>query len=300
MQLFSHYRQQKQNNPAQITNWQGHELGKSLYYSHRETHYNIATFPSRLHCHNYFELVIFESGNIHYICESVTYQPKAGDILLVSPKNFHMSMLHGSKTLYKRHVFYLYPDALDPFGCGILTSFLNRVDNGLTIISLENHSKEELLILLRKLSEILTHKQDSTHDALAISFVIQIFYLLNSSHLNSGSNSSPLPNKLSSIKAYINENFLEISSTHEVATHFFYSREYVSRIFRKHFNTTVSEYIRARRVAHCQKLIEQGCPITEACYQSGFDNMSTCIRSFRNVVNMNPSEYRKTIAKKSD
>ncbi|MBR4888778.1 MAG: AraC family transcriptional regulator, partial [Clostridia bacterium] len=54
-----------------------------------------------------------------------------------------------------------------------------------------------------------------------------------------------------------------------------------------------SEYIAARRIAYSQQLIEQGRSISEACYQSGFENMSTFIRSFRNITGMTPSEYRK-------
>ena len=294
MRLSTHYKENKNPKSTQIINWRENDLGDSLYYSYRATHYNSATFPSRLHFHDYFELVIFEEGDIYYICEADTYQPQQGDILLIPPGTFHMSVIQKEETLYKRHVFYLYADALDACGC---SGFLQNAHNGLAVLSLEKQEKEALLALLLQLDRTLEYKEDPSYRALSVGLVIQIFFYLSKTDFGPGKRSVPLPQKLSAIKEYIDENFRELSSANEIAAHFFYSREYLSRLFRKYFNTTVSEYIRARRIAYSQSLIEQGCSISEACYQSGFENMSTFIRSFRSIVNMAPSEYRKKLLK---
>lgn len=299
MKLLSHYKESISAKGPQIINWRENNLNKSLYYSYRATHYSRNTFPSRLHYHDYFELVIFEEGDIHYICESASYQPKSGDVLLIPPGMFHMSMIRCDETLYKRHVFYLYPDALDDFNCGVLTDFLRITYDGLTVFSIEKLQKDELLALLQKLNKALDNKSDPSYEALSIGFVIQIFFLLSKSNFYSSNHSAPLPETVYTIKKYIDDNFRELSSTNEIAAHFFYSREYVSRLFRKYFNTTVSEYIKARRISYSQTLIEQGYSISEACYQSGFENMSTFIRSFHNISGMTPSEYRKALKKKA-
>ena len=298
MKLVTHYQQEKFTENAHIANWRENDLGESLYYSYRATHYSRATFPSRLHYHDYFELVIFEEGDIHYICESATYLPQMGDILLIPPGMFHMSMIRCEKTLYKRHVFYLYSDALNDFNCGVLTDFLKQSREGLAVISPDKQTKDELLTLLFKLDKALEHGQNPSYRALSTGLVIQIFFLLNQCNFGPGDRTAPFPENLSAIKRYIDDNFRELSSSNDIATHFFYSREYVSRLFRKYFNTTVSEYIRARRIAYSQNLIEHGCTISEACYQSGFENMSTFIRSFRSIVGMPPSEYRKRRSEK--
>lgn len=294
MKLTSYYKEGIRTNDPQIINWRENNLGDSLYYSYRTTRYDRASFPSRLHCHDYFELVIFEEGDIHYICESETYQPQGGDVLVIHPGAFHMSAIRCDETLYKRHVFYLYPDALDAVGCNVLTAFLRSQKFALTVFSLEEQVMAEVFSLLRKLDKALEQREDPSYEALAIGLVIQVFFLLSKGELALGDRCEPLPQTLATIKAYIDDSFLEISSAKETAAHFFYSREYVSRLFRKHFNTTVSEYIKARRISHCQGLLEQGCAISEACYQSGFENMSTFIRAFRSIVGMTPSEYRKT------
>ena len=294
MILTSRYKENVVAKDPQIINWRENNLNESLYYSYRVTLYNRETFPSRLHCHDYFELVIFEEGDIHYICESATYRPKTGDVLLIPPGAFHMSGIRCDQTLYKRHVFYLYPDALNSFDFSALTSFLNPQQFALTVFSLEEQVKTELFSLLRKLDKALEQGEEPSYKALAIGLLIEVFFLLNKGDFTPGDRCASLPQTLTTIKAYIDDNFREISSANEVAVHFFYSREYVSRLFRKHFNTTVSEYIKARRISYCQSLLEQGYAISEVCYQSGFENMSTFIRSFRNISGMTPSEYRKS------
>ena len=293
MKKVSHYKQSNRGNTKQIINWKEYDLGDSLFYSYRSTLYNPSTFPSSLHHHDYYELIILEEGNIDYICESTCVHPKKGDILLISPGMFHMSKIGCDETHYKRHVFYLYPDAFDRWECGALTSFLREPSNGLAVFWLSEKDRSLILLLLHQLSEALKQEEKPTYRALAKGLILQIFFLINESNSALRDHGTTLPENLLAIKQYIEENFVEIFSVKEVADHFFYSREYVSRLFRRYFNTTVSDYIKARRIAYSQRLIEQGRSISEACYQSGFENMSTFIRSFRNISGMTPSEYRK-------
>ncbi|MBQ3085366.1 MAG: helix-turn-helix transcriptional regulator [Clostridia bacterium] len=293
MKKSSYYKQSNGENIKQVINWQDHDLGDSLFYSYRSTLYNSNTFPSSLHYHNYYELVILEEGNIDYICESTCVHPKIGDILLISPGMFHMSKIGCEETNYKRHVFYLYPDALDGFGCGALVGFLKEASKGIAVFSPLDKNRSMIFTLLHQLSQALEQEAKPNYQALAKGLVLQIFFLINESNSILQDHESTLPENLRAIKQYIEQNFIEISSVKEVADHFFYSREYVSRLFRQYFNTTVSNYIKARQIAYSQSLIEQGCSISEACYQSGFENMSTFIRTFRNISGTTPSEYRK-------
>ena len=293
MKKVSYYKQINNENTKQIINWQDYDLSDSLFYSYRSTLYNSYTFPSRLHYHDYFELVILEEGNIDYICESTCVHPKNGDILLISPGMFHMSKIRCEETLYKRHVFYLYPDAFDTLDCGTLVSFLKDASKGLTVFSIPDKNRPLFFSLLHQFSRALEQKPNPNYLALAKGLLLQIFFYIGQSNSTFVDHGTTLPKNILDIKHYIEQNFIEISSVKEVADHFFYSREYVSRLFRQYFNTTVSNYIKARRIAYSQKLIEQGHSISEACYQSGFENMSTYIRTFRNVSGITPSEYRK-------
>ena len=102
-----------------------------------------------------------------------------------------------------------------------------------------------------------------------------------------------LPEAIRQIKDYIDENYTTLSGVEEIAAHFFYSREYLSRLFRRTLNTTVSDYLLDKKLTHSKHLLEHGDSVTEACFASGFHNMSSFIRNFRDYAGVLPSVYRK-------
>ncbi len=271
-------------------NWRENYLNASLYYSYRDTMYNKESFPSTLHYHDYYELLVYVQGDIHYISETETYKPHRGDVILVPPGNLHMAMLDGDETRYVRHVFYFYPDALDAIGCGVLTDFARReTENAITVFS--PRERGELLSLLDQL-DVALDKGKEAEKALALSLLLRVFYEIDCAHMQQRDSETFLPENVRQIQRYIDENFTEIASVGEVAAHFYYSREYVSRLFKQYFNTTVADYLRTRRIAYSRTLIARGMPLSEVCFSAGFGNLSTFIRSFHAVTGMTPSAYR--------
>jgi len=293
MKLLSHYIEQQTKQNSEIMNWQNHMIGDRLFYSYRTTKYDRGTYPSNLHYHDYYELVIFEEGEIHYLCEGSVYYPKYGDIILIPPGRFHMSLIDSEHTHYKRHVFYLYSSAFDLIGHSALTSFLSRAENGVLFALGSVQSTKELMESLQHLADALENRPSDLEEALGLSYVIQSFYLINRNICPSKTSTASLPENILLLQAYIDRNLAQITSVSQIAEHFFYSREYVSRLFRKYFDTTISEYIMKRRVAQSQALILRDLPMIEIAYQVGFGSLSTFIRAFRSVTGMTPSEYRK-------
>lgn len=293
MKLFSHYIEQQKKRYPEIKNWENYYFGDRLAYSYRDTVYDRINYPSDLHYHDYYEMVIFEEGNIQYICGGNVYHLNYGDIILIPPGEFHISVITCEKTHYKRHVFYLYPSAFAAIGHSVLTSFLTQIKSGelLTIGSLE--SRQELMELLRQLKKTFSGDITPLDEALGLSYLIRIFCLLNQNGCRVKNEAVALPDNILELQHYIDQNFAQISSVSQVAEHFFYSREYVSRLFRKYFDTTISDYIMKRRIAESQLLIVQNLPMTDIAYRVGFGSLSTFIRAFRTVTGMTPSEYRK-------
>ncbi len=294
MILLSHYLQNQNNSRPEITNWENDLINDSLCYSCRSTFYDMNTFPSSLHSHDYYELVIFDEGEINYVCESRVYSPKRGDVIIIPPGKFHMSKLKGERTHYKRHVFYLYPNAFDSVG-DCLTAVLFQAEDGV-LFSLSTIEKgEELLSLAEKLASALQNRGDPLAHALAFGYIIEIFCLLNRKDIRYRGDTESLPENILSLQQYLDTHYAEINSVTEVADHFFYSREYVSRLFKKYYDTTILDYIHKLRISKSRALIAEGTPIIDVCFAVGFSSLSTFIRAFRKVTNMTPSEYRRMV-----
>jgi AraC-like DNA-binding protein len=294
MKLLSHYLQNKNDLRHEITNWENDLINDSLCYSYRSTVYDVNTFPSSLHSHDYYELVIFVEGEINYVCESSVYSPKRGDVIIIPPGKFHMSKLKGERTHYKRHVFYLYPNAFDAVGAS-LADILIRTGEGVRFSLSSREREEELLTLTEKLTSAIKRREDGLSRTLAFGYIIEIFCLLNRKDIRHSGESERLPENILALQQYLDAHYTEINSVSEVAEHFFYSREYVSRLFKKYYDTTILDYIHKLRISKSRALIAEGMPIIDVCFTVGFSSLSTFIRAFRTATDMTPSEYRKIV-----
>jgi len=206
-----------------------------------------------------------------------------------------MSRIDAEETLYKRHVFYFYPEALDFALCGALMAFVRQKNSGYSLFTLGASRKHGMLALLHRLDRALGAGADEKERALSMGLVIEIFYELNQAGKANHETGKKLPDAVAEIQKYIDEHYAEIESVSQAAAHFYYSREYVSRLFSRCFNTTVSGYINQRRIAQSQLLIENGIPLSEVCYRTGFGSMCAFIRAFKSVSGMTPSAYRALI-----
>ena len=293
MKLLSYYINTRKTLLNEIINWREHYITDNLCYAFRKTEYTPQTYPANLHYHDYYEIVIYLYGDIQYICESNVWKLQYGDIVLIPPKKLHMSEIMASHTYYIRHVFYLNEEAFSAIGCEALTAFMVNHPMGGLLSSLQHAERQELLNLLDKLDPILMNNTPA-EQALALGYILQAFYIMNrADYLHTGSQT--LPSQIVDILQYIDTNYTQINTVAEVAAHFFYSREYVSRLFRKHLNTTIADYIMQRRVAFSQSLIAQGMALSDVCFEAGFGSSATFIRAFRSITNLVPSQYRRLI-----
>ena len=276
---------------ATPSNWVNHEIGDQMIFSHRVTAYNASTFPESLHFHDYYELVIYISGTIRYICENKTLLPEPGDIILTPPSTLHTSTLIANSQ-YDRYVFYLYPTAFDSFHGDALMKFLQSGSQ--PYICLEQNKQQRMFSLLERIDEAF-QEGNTGSSALALSYVVQLFYLLNRYGSDSSKQDPHFPGNVMKIKGYIDENFSRIQSVSQIAEQFFYSREYASRLFKRYLNTSINDYLQKRRITWCRSQLETAAPIKDICYQAGFRSMSSFIHAFSILTGMTPSRYRQLL-----
>ena len=80
----------------------------------------------------------------------------------------------------------------------------------------------------------------------------------------------------------------------ELCEQFHLSEKYISRYFKEHFHITLSQYITHLRLEHAKQLLQDtDIPVTEIAMQSGYQNVSYFIRSFKKTYGVSPLKYRK-------
>ena len=94
--------------------------------------------------------------------------------------------------------------------------------------------------------------------------------------------------------SYIQQNFTGTISLKEFGEQFHLSEKYISRYFKEHFHITISQYVTYLRLKHAKQLLQDtDIPVTEIAMQSGYQNISYFIRSFKKTYEVSPLQYRK-------
>lgn len=100
--------------------------------------------------------------------------------------------------------------------------------------------------------------------------------------------------RFGTVQSYIEKNYMYDISLDKIASVAGYSKYHFSRIFRQYFGVSFSEYINRIRINAAQKLLlDPSVPITEVALNSGFTNIASFNRVFKEFKHCTPSEFKK-------
>lgn len=91
---------------------------------------------------------------------------------------------------------------------------------------------------------------------------------------------------------YLDEHIGEKVSLHDLSEHFYLHPDYISRIFKRHTNTTVSSYITLQKIALAQQLLSEGYTVTQAQLMTGYSSYAHFARTFKQQTGIPPGAYR--------
>ena len=270
--------------------WQDYYIGDKILFSHRKTVYDFAGFPEKLHSHSFYEMDIYVDGGISYIADNQEFSPVRDNIILLPPGCQHTARMLDNGA-YERYVFYFDPELLDFLGKGYFGEIFRYKEA--SCLSVIHNKRADFYYLRERLMDVL-HSEDPDAAAHALCYTIQ-FLLLVSNYTKINHHSiGEIPQKVLDIKHYVDHNFQALNTTAEIAAHFFYSREYVSRVFKQHYNINLSEYLVNQKINHAKRLLEQGNSVSFSCNEAGFKSTSAFINAFRMRTNMTPAEYKRS------
>lgn len=99
--------------------------------------------------------------------------------------------------------------------------------------------------------------------------------------------------RLQRVYKFLDEHYALRINIGEVAALVHLSVPAFCRFFKKQTGITFTEFVNQFRISQSRKLLLQQRTVTEACYASGFDNLSYYTRTFRKVTGEAPSQFRK-------
>ena len=268
--------------------WLDLYVGEHLIFSHRLNNYKSPDFPERLHKHLFYEIDIFKKGEVSYIVDEHEVFPVRGDIIIFPPGCDHTAHLI-KECFYERHILYFSGDFFLKSNIKKPPSFLSS--NKACVRRISSNKNTRFAELLNELSS-MSEKQNKADAVLANALCFELIHLIVNYSKISDIDVTPIPDYVRRVREYIDNNFTTIQSVTELAKDLYYSREYMSRIFKQYYNLSVSEYLIRKKIDYAAELLKNGKSVSFACDSSGFHSMSAFIRSFRAIKGVLPSKLK--------
>ncbi len=102
------------------------------------------------------------------------------------------------------------------------------------------------------------------------------------------------PEKIESVKKYLESNFMKKLSINQVAKHFFISSGHLAHMFKKELNVSFGNYLTFLRITKAQEMLSgTSLSVSEISFLCGFGSISQFNRAFRKQLRCAPGEYRK-------
>lgn len=148
---------------------------------------------------------------------------------------------------------------------------------------------EERLDMLYRAAESEEHP-----DYAAVSGVIYSLLTSFLSEKNTVGSAQKSAEAIRRAAAYITENYSRNITTKEIADAAFLSRSYMSELFVQTYGMPPHEYLVMYRLSHVkERLLNTGISVSEIAESTGFRDVFTLSRVFKQKFGISPSEYRK-------
>lgn len=245
------------------------------------------------HWHAAVELIYILNGMGNVIFEGRDHTMVAGEFVIVDSNQIHeMMCVKASMMLviqYSKHRMKNYVENIDEYRIACSRELLGKgkLDAYMNICN-----------MLKRLPPLyvtqpLAYQLQSQAIAMEILFEVMNHFTVHMEE-SGGSQKNCSLERLGEITDYIEEHYTEQITLEEISSHFFLSREYFSRFFRKNMGVTFSRYINQVRLMHIYyDICNTGDGIMNLAEKHGFTNYKLFHRMFREIYGCTPSSVRK-------
>lgn len=259
-----------------------------------------------LHCHDGYEILILEQGDIVMQIENKFMGFSSGDILFIPPYVFHFARQQSS-AVYRRVVINFKESAIQSLICKDesyqqFTDVFYKTTN--YRVHVDEANMAQLMMITSSLQKATEDNSGSFgNDILLISLLSIILIILNRHYSGSQicsnivtSSDNSLPDVIKSVFQYVDENLNAKISITNIASTVNLNSVYLTRMFHQYTGLSIQQYIIEKRLSEAKRLLRNGQSPTDVCFECGFNNYSNFSRTFTNHVKISPRQFQKKLS----
>lgn len=252
-----------------------------------------------LHWHKEFEIIRVLSGHFHLFLANTEYVLSSGDIAFVSSGTLHRG--DPDRCLYECIVFDL--NMLRRYsGDGVGARIVPILSGSMTVDRYHRANSAEFCKTADALFDCLRAASEY-YELSVYGLLFTLFAQLYASgaiHPVSGRHRNDRRNEaMIAILNWIELHYKEQITLEQLASISGMNEKYLCHLFKEFTDHTPIDYINRLRIEQaCHEIHSNRLSITEAAYESGFNDLSYFSRTFRKYKGFSPSAYRRRNEKK--
>ena len=245
-----------------------------------------------LHYHTIYEIFVYVGGRAKFRVGTAEFRLNPYDIIIVPPYTVHAPIPKKGE-MFERYVFNIFPNFFTGMDC---TEYLEAFDNlSHPKYKIPGHSAQRSGII--DILNFISKEYDSNSKLMRpmVSYKIaELLYVINiSEHFEEAEHVNDV---VEDMITYIDKNFDSISLVQDVTDNFFYSKNYLCKLFKKSTGITLPRYINMKKMENVEKLYKSGKSLTHACIESGFSGYNNFAYIYKSEFGVSP---RKGMAKET-
>lgn len=217
----------------------------------------------KAHYHVNVEVLAIKKGNYKITINGKNYILSDGDVAVIDSYDIHS---YEENSACNDDCVFIFPP--------VYTNYYTKLKNGLKSVC--------PIIRNEKLAEALLEIGDRIFAANTSEKVISsganLFFALISDAMQYTTSDTDTDNLVRNVLDYVYNNYRKNIDASSVAKALGYSREHLSREFKKFTNSGIKEYINALRLDYVEYGVKRGKKLSELVYEAGFNSMQTYYR----------------------
>ncbi len=242
------------------------------------------------HWHNRYEICRLLRGRVSFLVDGRLIEAGVGDIIAIDEQTVHRFIVEQGDALVR----------INQFPLGVILNTGAAVKPIRTHISADeiqnipglNEALDTLYALMDGEDGAVTARDNPYFTGLCASF-----YFLLMRHFSADDGAGGVKNDrllFFKITEYANQHFKENINVNSISSSLYIPRGRLTSLFLRYSGTGLNGYINALRVSRANQLMENGCNVTEAALESGFQSIRTFNNTYKEMTGMTPSEYIKS------
>ncbi|MDD6903499.1 MAG: AraC family transcriptional regulator [Eubacteriales bacterium] len=238
------------------------------------------------HSHNFYELFYITNGTIKHSLNNVTRELTIGDVVFLRPGDIHCFLREKGNLCAHRDIALTVP-------LYEKTAAFFKYD---PLADLTAYAKTKIDV--NTLSRLETDLQSTVNcdpvENSSLYFVLaELFRAMKKSDVNE-TPTSKAPEWILGLITKLEMPEFFCLNPNDIFDEINYSKEYVSRTFRKVTGKTLTDYLNQKKLSFASVLIQNtNKSIETICYECGYNNVSYFYRTFKKTFGKTPHELRK-------